>query len=87
LPVLLFVLPGIKFNTPINEEQSCAITNFAFKGKDPKHTADYLFEKHKIFTVAYDRAGIKGVRVTPNIHNSIQDLDKLVTAIQIYSKS
>ncbi|WP_165940158.1 hypothetical protein [Dyadobacter psychrotolerans] len=48
---------------------------------------DYLSEEHKIFTVAYDRAGIKGVRVTPNIHNSIQDLDKLVTAIQIYSKS
>lgn len=80
-------LPGIIFNTPINEEQSCAITNFAFQGKDPRHTADYLFEKHKIFTVAYDRAGIKGVRVTPNIHNSIQDLDKLVTAIQMYSKT
>lgn len=79
-------VPKIKFNTPLNAEQSCAITNFAIEGKDPKEMADYLFEKHKVFTVAYDRAGIQGVRVTPNIHNSLQDLDKLVNAIKMYSK-
>lgn len=80
-------IPKIKFNTPLNAEQSCAITNFTIEGKDPKNIADYLFEKHKVFTVAYDRAGIQGVRVTPNIHNSIEDLDKLVHGIKMLSKA
>lgn len=79
-------VPKIKFNTPLNAEQSCAITNFEIEGKDPKEMADYLFDKHKVFTVAYDRAGIQGVRVTPNIHNSVADLDKLVIGIKMYSK-
>ncbi|SEI37131.1 Selenocysteine lyase/Cysteine desulfurase [Dyadobacter koreensis] len=80
-------VPNIIFNTPFNAEQSCAITNFTIQGKDPRQIADYLFEKHKVFTVAYDRAGIQGVRVTPNIHNSVQDLDRLVNAIKSFSRS
>lgn len=80
-------IPSIKFLTPLNAEQSCAITTFYVQGKDPQHTADYLFEKYKIFTVAYDRAGIKGVRVTPNVSNTLGDLDKLVEALRMYCKT
>ncbi len=61
--------------------------HFFVEGKEQQHTADYLFDVHKVFTVAYDRAGIKGVRVTPNVHNSLDDLDKLVNGLRMYCKA
>lgn len=79
--------PKLKFNMPLDEKQSCAIANFSIEGKTPFEVADYLFDKHRIFTVGYDRGGIRGVRVTPHLYNSPDDLNKLVKALEIYCKA
>lgn len=79
-------LRKIKFNTPLDDLQSCAITNFSVEGKTPNEVADYLYDKHRIFTVGYDRGGIRGVRVTPHIYTTLKELDRLVEAIETYIK-
>lgn len=75
-------LPKVKINTPFEDSRSCAIANVAIEGKAPAQVADYLFEKHKIFTVAIDTEAVKGVRVTPHLYTTLEDLDKLVIAIR-----
>jgi selenocysteine lyase/cysteine desulfurase len=79
--------PKIKFTGPLDEKQSCGIANFAVEGKTPFEVADYLYDKHKIFTVGYDRGGITGVRVTPHIYTTLKELDKLVKAVEMYCKA
>lgn len=75
-------LPKIKINTPLHDSQSCAIANVAVEGKTPADVATYLYDKHKIFTVAIDTDEVKGTRVAPNIYTSVAELDRLVAALQ-----
>jgi len=78
----LSVLPGVKLNTPLNKNQSCALANLAVEGKTPNELANYLFDKHKIFTVAINGPEVKGIRVAPNLFTSLNDLDRFIEAIE-----
>ncbi len=73
--------PRVVINTPFEEERSCAIANLTIKGMTPDEVADYLYDKHRIFTVAINRKAVKGVRITPHLYTRLQDLDKLVAAV------
>lgn len=75
-------VPGIKFFTSPNPKWSCAIGNFGFEGVKPGHIADQLFTRYKIHTVSIEWEAIKGVRVTPNVYTTTEELDKLVRAIK-----
>lgn len=72
--------PGIQFLQ--SRRHSCAIANVAVEGKKPEEVAGALFSKYKIHTVAINWESIHGVRVTPNVYTSLQDLDKLVRALR-----
>jgi len=78
--------PKVKLNTPLKDDQSCGIANVGIEGKTPAEIAEYLFDKHKIFTVAIDSGVVKGVRVSPHIYTRLEDLDLLVEAIDMLCK-
>ncbi len=75
-------LPGIHFYTHPQPEWSCAIGNFGFEGQKASDISQLLFEKWKIHSVSIDREKINGVRITPNVYTTTDELDKLVRAIQ-----
>ncbi len=76
-------LPQVILNTPVDDDsRSCAIANFGIKNYTPQQLADKLLADYKIFTVAIDHPFIKGVRVTPHLYNSPEDIDKLIEAIK-----
>lgn len=75
-------VPGIKFYTNPHPNWSCAIGNFGLEGKKPGDVAAELFNKWKIHTVAIEWEKISGVRVTPNVYTTTNELDKLVMAIR-----
>jgi selenocysteine lyase/cysteine desulfurase len=58
------------------------IGNVGIEGIDPKELADTLFRDHRIFTVGINRPGVRGLRVTPNIYTTTEELDALVSAIK-----
>ncbi|MGB3852444.1 MAG: aminotransferase class V-fold PLP-dependent enzyme [Tunicatimonas sp.] len=74
--------PNIVINTPVQSARYCAIANVGVKGIDSDALADVLFEKYNIFTVTKNVGEISGVRVTPHLYNSPDDLDRLVAALQ-----
>lgn len=72
----------ININTPWEDPKRCgAIANVSIDGYAPGILADILFSQYKIFTVAIDHPAIKGVRITPHLSNTIEDLDALVSAL------
>lgn len=73
--------PRIVLNTPTDPARSCAIANVGVTGITPADLAAELFDKHRIWTVAIDGAGVHGVRVTPHLFTSTADLDALVRAL------
>ncbi|HMX40535.1 MAG TPA: aminotransferase class V-fold PLP-dependent enzyme, partial [Saprospiraceae bacterium] len=75
-------VPGIQFFTSLDPRWGCAIGTFGIAGKKPADIAGQLFEKHKIHTVAITWEAVDGVRVTPNVYTTTEELDKLVRAIK-----
>lgn len=71
----------IVVNTPEAVERSCAIANVGVEGVAPADLARTLLERHRIFTVAIDGAGVRGVRVTPHVFTTARELDALTAAL------
>jgi selenocysteine lyase/cysteine desulfurase len=74
--------PRLVVNTPEAPERSCAVANVGIEGIAPADLARTLFDKHRIFTVAIDGAGVHGVRVTPQLFTTTTELDALVQALR-----
>lgn len=73
---------GLIFNTPSDPARCGAIANVGVAGMTPAALARTLLEQHRIWTVAIDGAGVRGVRVTPHLFTSTADLDALVRALR-----
>ena len=72
----------IIINTPLGEGQSFGIANVGVKGIKPGDLADRLFDEHDIFTVPIDdERGIRGLRVSPNLYSTVEDIDKFIDAM------
>jgi len=80
-------MPKVIINTPLEDQRSCGLANFAIDGMKPNAVANYLYDKHKIFTVGINRESVHGVRVTPHLYTTLPELDKLVGAISELSAS
>ena len=75
-------LPHIIVNTPVDPARSCAIANVGVKGMEPSTMAKTLMDKYGIWTVAINRPGVRGCRITPNIYTSTRELDAFVAALK-----
>jgi len=73
---------GIVVNTPGAMERSCATANAGIDGIAPAELAKMLFDRYRVFTVAIDGAGVRGVRVTPQLFTTTRELDVLVDALK-----
>ena len=73
---------NIIINTPLGEGQSFGIANVGVRGIRPGDLADRLFDEHDIFTVPIDdERGIRGLRVSPNLYSTVEDIDKFIDAM------
>ena len=73
---------NIILNTPLGQGQSFGIANVGVKSLQPSELADNLFDEHDIFTVPIDDdRGIRGIRVSPNLYSTTEDIDKFIEAM------
>ena len=75
-------LPRVVVNTPADMSRHGGIGNVGIEGIEPSDLADQLMKDYRIFTVAIDRPGVRGLRITPNIYTTTKELDALVSAIR-----
>ena len=77
-------LPGVKLNTSLDAKWACAVGNVAVEGRKPGELDSFLLDKYKIHTVAIEWENIKGVRITPNVYTTTDELDRLVEGITAF---
>ena len=77
--------PRVIINTPADINRHGGIGNVGIEGFDPRELADVLMRDYRIFTVGIDRPGVQGLRITPNLYTTLDELDALVTAIRALS--
>jgi selenocysteine lyase/cysteine desulfurase len=80
-------LPNVILNTPEQSQRACGIANVGIKHIKPADLAKILLDKYKIWTVAIDHPEVQGVRITPNVFTTTEELDKLVQAITELNKA
>ena len=80
-------VPRITVFTPRDPARTGAIANVGIEGMKPGDLATALMEKYRIFTVAINTAGVTGVRVTPQLFTTTQELDALVRALTELAKA
>jgi selenocysteine lyase/cysteine desulfurase len=74
-------LPNIQFATNLDRRHSCAITTVAVKGIDPGALGSWLLAKHSIFVTGIGTDPVHGIRVTPNVYSTVQEIDRFADAM------
>jgi selenocysteine lyase/cysteine desulfurase len=74
--------PRVNVNTPAEMNRHGGIGNVGIEGIEPSTLAKTLLDDYQIFTVAINRSGVQGLRVTPNVYTTTMELDALVVAIK-----
>jgi selenocysteine lyase/cysteine desulfurase len=82
----LKTLPNVRFNTSFDDTMSCAIGNVHLEGTDPVAVANYLMNKHKIFTVPIMHDEFKGLRITPNVYTTLEELNRFCEVMTTIAK-
>jgi selenocysteine lyase/cysteine desulfurase len=80
-------LPKVKLNTSMHPKWGCAIGNVAIEGKKPGELDSFLLDKYRVHTVGIQWENINGVRVTPNVYTTIENLNVLIDGIRAFAKS
>ena len=75
-------IPKVKIHTSFQPTYSCAICGVSVDGMTPGEVETALFHDYKIHTVGIVWENISCVRITPHVYTRLQDLDKLVKAIE-----
>jgi selenocysteine lyase/cysteine desulfurase len=75
---------GIVMYTPAESHRACAIANVGVERLAPREVANALLERYGIWAVATDApdAGVRGVRITPNLYTTTAELDALIGALR-----
>jgi isopenicillin-N epimerase len=76
-------LPGVKILNSDDPEQSCAIGFVSVEGIEAPALADYLANKHRIWTVAVVTPGeYQGLRITPNVYTTLEEIDTFAEVME-----
>lgn len=74
--------PRVRFSVKLDAENSCGVTTFAIEGIEPARLHAYLWDKHRIWTTAIDHADVKGLRITPHVYTTLEEIDIFCEAVE-----
>jgi len=79
-------LPGVKILNSREPNQSWGLYNVSV-GSDPSKAYDFLWGKYRIITAAIKRSDYQGLRVTPNVYTTLDEIDTFAAALTEYVRS
>ena len=74
--------PNVTIRTSPDPEQSCGVVLVSVEGKKAPALADELWKQHRILVVAIVHKDFEGLRVTPNIYTTVQEIDIFAGAME-----
>jgi selenocysteine lyase/cysteine desulfurase len=76
-------LPGVKILNSEDPQQSCAIGFVSVDNFEPGKLVAYLWAKHRIWTTSFISPGeYQGLRITPNVYTTLEEIDTFATAME-----
>ena len=72
----------ITLNTSQQPGFACGIGNVRIEGVDTQKLADWLWAEHRIFTVAINHEECTGIRVSPSVYSTLEEVDRFAEAME-----
>jgi selenocysteine lyase/cysteine desulfurase len=72
----------VKLHTSLKPEFSCAIATFEIDRIDSVKLSEYLWDKKGILTTAIKHDEFSGIRVTPNVYTTLEELDRFAESVE-----
>jgi selenocysteine lyase/cysteine desulfurase len=69
-------------HTSLKPPFSCAIGTVQISGLDQQRLADWLKDEHHIVTVRIEHPEFDGLRITPNVYTTLEELDRFCEAVE-----
>ena len=74
--------PGVNILTSFDPNQSWGLANVSLAGLDVSKVYDHLWAKYRIIVAAIKHAEYSGLRVTPNVYSTLEEIDTFSGAIE-----
>jgi selenocysteine lyase/cysteine desulfurase len=74
--------PRVRVHTSFDPAMSCGIGNFQVEGVDSTALAKHLFDSRRIIVVPIKHAEFEGLRVTPCVYTTTDEVDRFAEAIE-----
>ena len=75
-------IPGAKLFTSRDPAQACGLGLFAIEGVPAEKMTRLLWEQERIVVIPIVHPEFEGVRVTPNIYTTLDELDTFSGAVE-----
>jgi selenocysteine lyase/cysteine desulfurase len=75
-------LPPVRLLTARDPAQSCGLALFRVEGMSSEAIAHRLWEKHRVVVVPIIHPEFEGIRVTPNIYTTLEEIDTFCEAVE-----
>ena len=83
---LLAESPRVKVLTPLDAKQSGAIALFSVDGLDFSKLGTWLMNKYRIVNTPIVHPEFKGIRITPNVYTTLDEIDIFADAVTVAIK-
>ena len=74
---------GVRLHTSLDPRFSCAIATVELEGVDSGALNQYLWDKHRIIAVAIKHDEFEGLRVSPSVYTTLDELDRFCEVLEI----
>ena len=75
--------PRVRIHTSFDPAMSCGIGNVRDRGRStPGALAEHLFDKRRIIVVPIVHEDFEGLRVTPNVYTTVDEVDRFAEAME-----
>ena len=74
--------PRVRLLTDLRPGAAIGLATFAADGIEPRELVTELWQRHRILVAAIDHPEVRGVRVSPSVYTSVDELDRFCTAVE-----
>ncbi|HEX7200045.1 MAG TPA: aminotransferase class V-fold PLP-dependent enzyme, partial [Dongiaceae bacterium] len=73
--------PNVRLHTSLKPGFACGIANVEILGVEPGPLAADLWRRHRILATPISHPECKGLRVTPSVYTTLEEIDRFAEAI------
>jgi selenocysteine lyase/cysteine desulfurase len=76
----------VRLHTSLEPGFACGIATVEIEGVEPGDLNRLLWEKHRIITTPITHEEFKGLRISPSVYTTLEELDRFVEAMEIVAR-